>query len=527
MPRAQLVELYAHALGVIDDARLDFGGGFNVLTGETGAGKTLLLGALDLCLGGETSSSRHALRTDTKVGAVFARGSEELVFTREATPSGRLRCTLNGLPSSAESLSVLAQDVIVIHGQHDSLALKNKAEVLRIIDESGGVDTSELREIRARLNEALQLRNNFGGSLEQRMREIDFLQFQVDEIDNVHITSASELHECIEELTRLSELRDGHSSLMQVVDVLDGDEGSVLLGYGQALNALPRSSSFDSLRSQLRESMEQLRDTVHEMRSTAEEQGFDEEVIASLDTRVGVLQAIARKHGGTLAQALEQREVLSQQLVDLQGATARLETLDTEIEDLERREAEVSRKVRKDREFAAVQLTEAVRAQLPRVALSNASLRFVVDSDDGSDSQILFTPNPGLPEGPLQSLASGGELSRVLLALSLETAPEDVVAVFDEVDAGVGGQVAQHIGECLRELGQRQQVLAVTHLASVAAKADHHFLIEKSVVAGVTTTTVREVTGQERVAEIARMLAGSEISAESMALATRLLETSS
>jgi DNA repair protein RecN (Recombination protein N) len=159
------------------------------------------------------------------------------------------------------------------------------------------------------------------------------------------------------------------------------------------------------------------------------------------------------------------------------------------------------------------------------VALANASLRFDVDGDDGSEAQILFTPNPGLPEGPLQALASGGELSRVLLALSLETAHEDVVAVFDEIDAGVGGQVAQQIGQCLKEVGQQQQVLAVTHLASVAAKADHHFVIEKTIRGASTSTSVRPVAGEERVLEIARMLAGDEITDEAKALAHRLLET--
>jgi DNA repair protein RecN (Recombination protein N) len=168
-----------------------------------------------------------------------------------------------------------------------------------------------------------------------------------------------------------------------------------------------------------------------------------------------------------------------------------------------------------------------VKHQLPRVALPNADLRFEVVGDDGSDAQILFTPNPGLAPGPLQALASGGELSRVLLALSLETVQEDLVAVFDEIDTGVGGQVAQQIGECLREVGRRQQVLAVTHLASVAARAEHHFVIEKRTTQGATATTIRAVTGEDRVNEIARMLAGDEMSEEAKSLAQRLLESSS
>src|ERR1700722_10793027 len=159
MPKAQLVELYAHKLGVIDDAHLEFGPGFNVLTGETGAGKTLLLGALGLCLGGDASASRYALSNDTRAIALFLRGeSEELAFARESGNSGRLRSSLNGAPTSAEALRVLAEDLIIVHGQHDSLLLKNRGEIVRLIDESGGVDIEDLNEVRRQLREARQLR---------------------------------------------------------------------------------------------------------------------------------------------------------------------------------------------------------------------------------------------------------------------------------------------------------------------------------------------------------------------------------
>jgi DNA repair protein RecN (Recombination protein N) len=253
---------------------------------------------------------------------------------------------------------------------------------------------------------------------------------------------------------------------------------------------------------------------------------FDPALMDQLDERAALLQQIARKYGGSLEAALETLEELRGRLDEQRAATARLANLDVEINELLGRERELARVARREREYAAVQLTDAVRRQLPRVALANALLRFDVDGDDGSETQILFTPNPGLPEGPLQALASGGELSRVLLALSLETAHEDVVAVFDEIDTGVGGQVAQQIGQCLHEVGQQQQVLAVTHLASVAARADHHFVIEKTTSHGVTATSLRVVRGIERVNEIARMLAGNEITDEAQALAQRLLETS-
>jgi DNA repair protein RecN (Recombination protein N) len=200
-------------------------------------------------------------------------------------------------------------------------------------------------------------------------------------------------------------------------------------------------------------------------------------------------------------------------------------TLDAEIDALTARVAALAEVALRERTAAAQSLSAAVARQLSRVALAHAQLRFVVSGDDGSDAQILFTPNPGQPQGPLQALASGGELSRVLLALSLESVHESVVAVFDEVDAGIGGQVAQQIGECLRELGQNQQVLAITHLASVAAKADHHFVIEKQIGRSDVSTSVRALNGDERVEEIARMLAGDEITVESRALARQMLET--
>ncbi len=528
MPKAQLVELFAHGLGVIDDARLELGPGFNVITGETGAGKTLLLGALELCLGEENATSRYAAHSDMRAAAVFVRdGRDEVVLTREASSTGRLRSTLNGAPSSADALRALAAQLVVIHGQHDSLALRNRGEILRIIDAAGDISTAELDGVRTSLREAFELRDALGGDEATRERELDFLAFQIGEIEATKITSADELSDTLEALTRLSALRDGQEALMRVLEQMDSErDDAVLTGFARALNLIPSGDVYDGARSALSSALSLAREALHDLAALSDPDAIDPGAFRELDERVAVLQHIARKYGGTLDDALSQLEQMHERMSALGQATARLSTLDTEISDLEARERDLARKAKREREFACVQLTDAVRRHLPRVALPNALLRFVVDGDDGTDAQILFTPNPGLPEGPLQSLASGGELSRVLLALSLETAHEDVVAVFDEIDAGVGGQVAQQIGQCLYEVGQRQQVLAVTHLASVAAKADHHFVIEKSTTQGVTSTTLRPVVGEQRVNEIARMLAGDQMSDEAKALASQLLETS-
>jgi DNA repair protein RecN (Recombination protein N) len=527
MPKAQLVELYAHKLGVIDDARLEFGPGFNVITGETGAGKTLLLGALGLCLGSDASASRYALTNDTRAVALFLREDEELAFSREAGSSGRLRSSLNGAPSSAEALRVIAEQLIIIHGQHDSLLLRNRGEIVRLIDETGGVNTEELNDVRRQLREARQLREGLGGDEDARQRDLEYLEFQLHELDAAQISSATELDENFAELARLSTLRDGQSAIVEVVELFDGDsDDAVLSQFAQALSRVPEGDAYASIRGALREALIEARDSVHELATLGDPDAFDPRVIEEFEVRVSVLQHVSKKYGGSLAAAIATRDEMRVRRHNAETDASRINLIDQEIRDLETREVDLACRARAEREVAAAKLTIAVSRQMSRVALANATLRFVVDGADGSDAQIWFTPNPGQPEGPLSALASGGELSRVLLALSLETVHRDVAAVFDEIDAGLGGQVAQQIGECLREVGRLQQVLAITHLASVAARADHHFVIEKTVEQGATSTLVREVTGDERVHEIARMLAGDTVTAESRALATQMLENS-
>jgi DNA repair protein RecN (Recombination protein N) len=526
MPKSQLLELYAHGLGVIQDARLEFGAGFNVLTGETGAGKTLLLGALDLCLGGDGSVTRAAIAPDMRAAAVFdLRGEREVALTREAGASGRLRSAVDGASSSAEALRALAEELIVIHGQHDSLKLRHRGEVLRLVDAQGNVSVEELTQARQELRAAHEERSSLGGDVEERIRELDFVEFQIAELEAASIRSDLELDETLEELTRLTELRDGQTALADVLDQLDAEsDDAVLAQYARSISRLPNGEAYDTARGLLRTALEQSREAVHELAALSDPESFDASALKELEDRATTLQALVRKYG-SLALALTTLGDLRARQAVLRDASSRSAVLDAQIDVLDTRVASLADAARRERDAAASALSAGVSRQLSRVALEHADLRFVVAGEDGSDAQILFTPNPGHPEGPLQDLASGGELSRVLLAISLESAHEDVVAVFDEVDAGVGGQVAQQIGECLRELGRSQQVLAITHLASVAAKADHHFVIEKRIEGDDVRTTIRVLSGDERVEEIARMLAGDAITAESRALAHQMLET--
>ena len=184
MPKVRLEELSARSLGVIEQASLEFAEGFCVLTGETGAGKTLLLGALELCLGGDGTQSRHGVNAETRASVVFSSGGQETVLSREASASGRLRASLNGLASNAEALRNAAESLIVIHGQHDSLALRSKQEILRLIDTYGSIDMTRFEEISRKVSELIKIRDSVGGDEAGRQRELDFLKFQLDEISN-------------------------------------------------------------------------------------------------------------------------------------------------------------------------------------------------------------------------------------------------------------------------------------------------------------------------------------------------------
>ncbi len=525
MPKVRLVELDAHGLATIENARLEFDEGFTVITGETGAGKTLLLDALAMCLGDDPGDLRSASAQDLRVAALFVSELGELSLAREMTAAGRLRGSIDGTVCSSAALRERGGDLVTVHGQHDSLRLRTRAALLDLLDRYGGIDAGTLEALRREHRSLERERHELGGDLDRRRREQDLLEFQIAEIDGASITGPHELEETLEELTRLSARRDAATALRAAAEELDGDQGDDLASrLARVVARLPDLDEIERVREGLRDAVDALRDGARTFRDVVEHDEDDPGALERLSDRVDRLQHLVRKHGTSLADVLEAEQQGRARLEHLRGATTRLAELDDAIEALTRDEEAESARLRADRIAAADRLARAVTLQLPRVALPLADVKWRVDGVDGSEVALLFRPNPGLPAGSVASLASGGELSRLLLAIALETARDDTVAIFDEIDAGVGGQVAQQIGDCLAELGERQQVVAVTHLASVAARARRHFVIEKGTSGGRTSTWVRRVDGDERVGEIARMLVGDPNAPDARALAQRLLD---
>lgn len=526
MPRTQLCALHAVGLGPIDEARLEFSPGLNVLTGETGAGKTLLIGALTLCLG---ESDGRSLRGpgELRAAAVFLDGAEEVAFARESVPGGRLRGTLDGLATSAEALRSRASELIVIHGQHDSLRLRHRSEIVKLVDEFARINDSELRGIRSRVSELMNQRDQFGGDSAQRVREMEFLRFQLADIEQVAPTSPEELSEVLDQLSQLTALREHYEVISESIELLDGDsDDSVLSQWARAVHRLPSEVPTEHIKQALEELARDAREQVAELRRQIDGVDFDPQIMESLEQRAGTLQTLARKFGGNLSDVFTQWTEIAKSLEVHENASDFLATVDSELAGLKTREAAAAQKLLEERSVAAADFAHSVQGNFERVALKAATISIVVAGDDGSSMDMLFSPNPGRAAGALQSLASGGELSRVLLAISLVTVSDNVVAVFDEIDAGVGGSVAEQIGDCLFELAQRQQVIVVTHLASIAARADRHFVVDKRTDLLETSTTVSEINSEQRVDEISRMLAGSAQMHESRELARRLLERS-
>ena len=524
MPRKQLSALHAVGLGPIEEARLEFSPGLNVLTGETGAGKTLLIGALSLCLGENDARSLRS-QGELRAAAVFLDGAEEVAFARESVGGGRLRGTLDGLATSAEALRTRAADLVVIHGQHDSLRLRSRGEIVTLVDSFAGIDDAALRVVRTELSQLMSRREHFGGDPLQRTREMEFLRFQLAEIESVSPSSSDELGEVLARLSDLTALREHFDEITDAVETLDGDsDQTVLAQWARALHQLPSGGQIDPVKQRLDALAAEARELVRELRQQIDGVELDAEIMQWLEQRAGVLQALARKFGGSLSDVFTQWSDIAKTLEEHENAASFLIGVDQELSSLRERETELASEIRRVRELAAQDFCLAVSANFDRVALAGATIEIHVAGSDGAQMELLFSPNRGRAAGALQSLASGGELSRVLLAISLVTVSDDVVAVFDEIDSGVGGAVAQQIGECLYELAQHQQVIVVTHLASIAARADRHFVVQKLTDSLLTSTTVCEVSGDERVDEIARMLAGSAQMRESRELARRLLD---
>ncbi len=549
-----LVELRIRDFAVIRDLTLEMGAGLNALTGETGAGKSILIGALSLLLGERASSD--SVRTGAEravVEAVFDLADEPellarltelgfpleqdfLLLRREVQSEGRNRAWINGSPATAGAVGELGRSLVDLHGQHEHQTLLRPEEQREILDAFAGASETvdrvrqahgELEELRKRLEEG-----------EARRRELearaDFLRFQLTEIRDARPV-AGEDDELEAELRRLDHAEELARDAGQVERLLYTDEGSASERLAGARDLLRGLARLDGSLEQALEDADSLFHQVTELGRTmgryAAGVDMDPGRAEEVRRRVDLLFRLKRKYGPELDDVIAMRERLEGELGELDASGFERETLEREIGRVEGELREAAAELGRLRSGAGERLAAEVEALLPELGMEGAVFRVELipreePGPNGSEGvRFVASLNPGFEPRPLARIASGGELSRVMLALKAILARLDRVStlVFDEIDAGIGGRVANAVSSKLREVAEHHQVLVITHLPQLASRGHRHLRVAKEARDGEVTTFVTTLEGEARVEEVARMLGGDPESEASREHARELL----
>lgn len=518
-----LLELHVSGLGVIDDLTLHLGPGLTALTGETGAGKTMLVEAIDLLLGGRADPVLVRPDADeARVEGRFAVGDDELVLARVVPREGRSRAYADGRLATAGELAERGRDLVDLHGQHAHQSLFSRDAQRAALDRFAGVDLAplvEARRRRAAIDEELAA---LGGDERARARELDLVRYQVEEIAAAGIDGPDEDERLGAEEARLADAVGHQEAGAAALAALSADGGAGEQ-VAAAVSALDGREPFAAEASRARDLAAELADLTAEVRSVAEGVEDDPARLAEVRERRNLLHELRRKYGESLADVLDEHEALEARLAELEGWDARAAALDAERAEADKAVADAAATVGRARREAAPDLAEAVQGHLGELAMAKARLGVEVGADPGDEVEVLLAANAGSPLLPLAKVASGGELARAMLALRLVLTAGPPTLVFDEVDAGIGGTAALAVGRSLARLGDDRQVLVVTHLAQVAAYADAQVGISKAERDGTTVTSAGPLDEAGRVVELSRMLSGTPGSATAQDHATELL----
>ncbi len=571
-PACVLQELRVENLLLIERAELELAPGLNVLTGETGAGKTVLAHALDLLLGGRIRSSPTLVRPgaaeayvegafapspallaqmrEGEHGELLAHDAEELVLARRVGADGRTRAYLNGRTVAVGDLRAIGEALLSFYGQHEHRKLTLAAAQLEILDGFCGpaqaarraACAAAHREVRE-LSEQLEDLRELDGA---RERELDLLQHELAEIDAI-APQEGELQRLHVERERLRQLDALLAAAGGAAEALAGGQGydggpdvpgataltaqaaarlEALAGVDPALDALAERAhalaiEAGDLAGELRDYGERLLADLRSVEAagageTADIAGEHQGGLQTVEERLAALERLLRKHGSTVAAVLEHAERARERREQLLGAAVALEEVGGRLQDARAAQEERVAGLRVAREAAAPRLGEAVREQLAALAMPDATFAVELSPREagpvGGDAvELTIAPNPGVPAAPVREIASGGELSRVMLALmTVANSGSEATLVFDEVDAGIGGHTARAVGERLRELARTRQVLCITHLPQIASLAERHFTVVKDAIAGSTSTRVRRLGEPEVLSELVRMLGAPE-----------------
>ena len=519
-----LVELSVRDLGVISDLSLTLGPGMTAVTGETGAGKTLIVEAIELLTGGRADPVLvRPGAAEASVEGRFVNGEEERILSRVVPASGRSRAYLDGRMAQVGALVELAEDMVDLHGQHGHQSLLRPAGQRQALDAFAGVDLGPLRLARRRVRDLSEELEALGGDARVRARELDLLEHQLREIDGAGLEDIEEDVRLAAEEEVLARAGEYRSRAEEAYELLAG-EGGGEDRLGSALSLLAGRAPFQAVHELLGAAAAELAEAASSLRAVAESLAEDPERLEAVVARRQLLRDLVRKYGADVGEVIAYAEEARRRRDELAAHDRTAARLEVERGEAKKAVAEEETRVSGERRRAAPQLAAAVAEHLRQLALPGADLSVEVGQDGAGDQvTFLFTANPGSPLLPLAKVASGGELARAMLAVRLVVTAGPPVLIFDEVDAGVGGEAATAVGRALAALALEHQVLVVTHLAQVAAFADHQVAVRKKVDGDITRTEVETLGPEARVIELSRMLAGQPDSATARRHAEELL----
>ena len=538
-----LANLHVKNLALIEEADINFKDGLNILTGETGAGKSIILGSVNLALGGKAvsdlirSGADYALTElsfDIESEAVkeklTAFGVEELeegqlIISRKITPT-RSQIKVNGQTYTLGQVREMASWLIDIHGQHDNQLLLNESHHIDILDayakESLAEVKAALKEVYAAYVKQKQELQALDTDEESRNREISFIEFEVSEIESAQLSEGedTQLEADYQKMLHAQKIMEEMAVVEQ--NLVSGQD-NVSDKLGQAVRALNSAAVYDDRLSGLCATLADVESLLSDAaRMTAdyvEDAAFDAETFQQVQQRLDFINSLKMKYGQTTAEILAYAESRKERLEQLQSHDELIAKLKRELAEKEKRLSGLSAQLSDLRKAAAQKLCAQIRAALQDLNFADVRFEAVFEqtghfSANGTDNMyFVIAANPGEALKPLSKVASGGELSRIMLAIRTVTANQDDIGtlIFDEIDAGISGRTAQRVAEKLCTLSQKRQVICITHLPQIAAMADVHFMIEKKVIENETQTSIRQLDEKESIDELARILGGAKI----------------
>ena len=524
-----ITNLHIKNIGIIENIEVDFNEGLNVLTGETGAGKSLIIKSLNIISGGRFSKDiiRKGETNAFVEICLFEPENENsidgnIIISREINSNGKNMCKINGRMVTVNELKSFMKNIVEIHGQNDTLSLQDNKEHIKYLDGYIDLEIKNLKEEYKNYynkfnNIKKELKENLGDDKE-RQRELDLLKYQLNEIDMAKLEDGEE--EKLEEKQKIISNSEKISLVLNEVEENIGENAIDLISNSiRSIEKIENiEAKYGNLANNLKNTYYELQEITRDITNYKEEINYDEEELKNIDDRLSLIFSLKRKYGNSIKEILSYRQKIEDKI-------EKIENLDDYISNLKHEEVEIKEKlnklgikIHKIREIKAKELSYEINQNLQDLEMKNAKINIHVDFikdeffEDGKDKvEFYICTNIGEDEKELNKISSGGEMSRVMLAIKAVIAKTDNIKnlIFDEIDTGISGKAANSVAEMLNKISKNHQILCVSHLPSIAASADYNYFINKNIIKNRTTSSIKKLEGKEILYEIARISSGN------------------